>query len=60
MGRVARLKGFGLEELGVPVNRTVQVNEYLQTVYPNILAAGDVAGPYQFTHWPRTRPGMRP
>ncbi len=50
VGRVARLKGFGLEELGVPVNRTVQVNEYLQTVYPNILAAGDVAGPYQFTH----------
>jgi pyruvate/2-oxoglutarate dehydrogenase complex dihydrolipoamide dehydrogenase (E3) component len=28
----------------------VQTNEYLQTLYPNILAAGDVAGPYQFTH----------
>jgi pyruvate/2-oxoglutarate dehydrogenase complex dihydrolipoamide dehydrogenase (E3) component len=25
-------------------------NEYLETLYPNILAAGDVAGPYQFTH----------
>ncbi len=50
VGRVARLTGFGLEELGVPVNRTVTVNEYLETVYPNILAAGDVAGPYQFTH----------
>jgi len=50
VGRVARLQGFGLEELGIAVNRTVQVNEYLQTVYPNILAAGDVAGPYQFTH----------
>jgi pyruvate/2-oxoglutarate dehydrogenase complex dihydrolipoamide dehydrogenase (E3) component/uncharacterized membrane protein YdjX (TVP38/TMEM64 family) len=50
VGRVARLKGFGLEELGVPVERTVQVDEYLQTVYPNILAAGDVAGPFQFTH----------
>ena len=50
VGRVARLQGFGLEELGIPVNRTVQVNEYLQTIYPNILAAGDVAGPYQFTH----------
>jgi pyruvate/2-oxoglutarate dehydrogenase complex dihydrolipoamide dehydrogenase (E3) component len=50
VGRVARLQGFGLEELGIPVNRTVQVNEYLQTPYPNILAAGDVAGPYQFTH----------
>ena len=50
VGRVARLKGFGLEDLGIPVNRTVQVDEYLQTIYPNILAAGDVAGPYQFTH----------
>jgi len=50
VGRVARLEGFGLEDLGIPVNRTVQVNEYLQTIYPNILAAGDVAGPYQFTH----------
>jgi dihydrolipoamide dehydrogenase len=50
VGRSARLKGFGLEELGIPVNRTVQVNEYLETNYPNILAAGDVAGPFQFTH----------
>jgi pyruvate/2-oxoglutarate dehydrogenase complex dihydrolipoamide dehydrogenase (E3) component len=50
VGRSARLKGFGLEEIGVAVNRTVQVNEYLETNFPNILAAGDVAGPYQFTH----------
>ncbi len=50
VGRSARLQGFGLEELGIPVNRTVQTNEYLQTIYPNILAAGDVAGPFQFTH----------
>ena len=50
VGRVARLEGFGLEALGIPVQRTVQVNEHLQTLYPNILAAGDVAGPFQFTH----------
>lgn len=50
VGRSARLKGFGLEELGIAVNKTVQVNEYLETSFPNILAAGDVAGPYQFTH----------
>jgi pyruvate/2-oxoglutarate dehydrogenase complex dihydrolipoamide dehydrogenase (E3) component/uncharacterized membrane protein YdjX (TVP38/TMEM64 family) len=50
VGRSARLKGFGLEEIGVIVNRTVQVNEYLETNFPNVLAAGDVAGPYQFTH----------
>ena len=50
VGRVARLEGFGLEELGIPVKRTVQVNEYLETSFPHILAAGDVAGPFQFTH----------
>jgi len=50
VGRVARLKGFGLEELGIAAQRTVPVDAYLQTIYPNILAAGDVAGPYQFTH----------
>ncbi len=52
VGRAARTKGYGLEELGIPVTkqRTVEVNEYLQTNYPNIYACGDVAGPYQFTH----------
>ncbi len=50
VGRVARLSGFGLEELGIPAQRTVATDDYLQTVFPNILAAGDVAGPYQFTH----------
>jgi pyruvate/2-oxoglutarate dehydrogenase complex dihydrolipoamide dehydrogenase (E3) component len=50
VGRVARLQGYGLEELGIPTQRTVAVNDYLETLYPNIYAAGDVAGPYQFTH----------
>jgi pyruvate/2-oxoglutarate dehydrogenase complex dihydrolipoamide dehydrogenase (E3) component len=50
VGRVANLNGYGLEELGIPVERTVITNEFLQTKYPNIYAAGDVAGPYQFTH----------
>jgi pyruvate/2-oxoglutarate dehydrogenase complex dihydrolipoamide dehydrogenase (E3) component len=50
VGRVARLQGYGLEDLGIPTQRTVDTNEYLQTIYPNIYAAGDVAGPYQFTH----------
>ena len=50
VGREARLTGYGLEELGIPAERTVQTNEYLQTIYPNIYAAGDVAGPYQLTH----------
>jgi len=50
VGRVARLSGYGLETLGIETNRTVLTNEYLETLYPNIFAAGDVAGPYQFTH----------
>jgi pyruvate/2-oxoglutarate dehydrogenase complex dihydrolipoamide dehydrogenase (E3) component len=50
VGRVARLKGYGLEEVGVRFKRTIEVNEHLQTSVPNIYACGDVAGPYQFTH----------
>ena len=52
VGRVANTTGYGLEELGIPTTkaRTVETNEYLQTIYPNIYACGDVAGPYQFTH----------
>jgi pyruvate/2-oxoglutarate dehydrogenase complex dihydrolipoamide dehydrogenase (E3) component/uncharacterized membrane protein YdjX (TVP38/TMEM64 family) len=50
VGRAANLTGFGLEELGIPTGRTVDINEFLQTSYPNIYAAGDVAGPFQFTH----------
>ncbi|HRE55464.1 MAG TPA: FAD-dependent oxidoreductase, partial [Candidatus Competibacter sp.] len=50
VGRVANTEGYGLEELGIPAGRTVETNDYLQTLYPNIYAAGDVAGPYQFTH----------
>lgn len=50
VGRSARLKGYGLEALGVKTGRTLEVNEFLQTNFPNIYACGDVAGPYQFTH----------
>ncbi len=52
LGRAANTTGFGLEELGVEISerRTIEVNEFLQTNFPNIYACGDVAGPYQFTH----------
>ena len=52
VGRIANTAGYGLEELGIPVTkaRTVETNEFLQTLYPNIYACGDVAGPFQFTH----------
>jgi pyruvate/2-oxoglutarate dehydrogenase complex dihydrolipoamide dehydrogenase (E3) component len=51
VGRKARLTGYGLEELGIETDKTIVTNDYLETIYPNIFAAGDVAGPYQFTHF---------
>lgn len=52
IGRKANVEGYGLEALEMPLTErgTIEVNEYLQTVYPSIYACGDVAGPYQFTH----------
>ena len=52
VGRAPRTEGFGLEEMGVQLrqNRTIEVNEYLQTNIHTIYACGDVTGPYQFTH----------
>ncbi|MGE5161350.1 MAG: FAD-dependent oxidoreductase [Betaproteobacteria bacterium] len=52
VGRVANTAGYGLEELGVgtTAQRTVETDESLRTIYPNITACGDVAGPFQFTH----------
>ncbi|MEO8104205.1 MAG: FAD-dependent oxidoreductase, partial [Betaproteobacteria bacterium] len=50
VGRIANTRGYGLEELGIPATKVVEVNDYLETIYPNIFACGDVAGPYQFTH----------
>jgi len=52
IGRVANTAGYGLEELGVELSdrRTVQINAFQETNFPNIYACGDVSGPYQFTH----------
>jgi pyruvate/2-oxoglutarate dehydrogenase complex dihydrolipoamide dehydrogenase (E3) component len=51
VGRTARLTGYGLEELGIDTEGTVVTDDWLQTKYPNIFAVGDVAGPFQFTHF---------
>ena len=53
VGRRARIGGFGIDQLGIELssNRTIEVNEFLETNFPNIYAIGDVAGPYQFTHF---------
>lgn len=50
LGRKPRVQGYGLEALGISARPTIETNEYLQTRFPNILVAGDAAGPYQFTH----------
>ena len=52
VGRRANTQNFGLEEIGVEINPngTVKTDERLRTNIPSILACGDVAGPYQFTH----------
>ncbi|HZX70389.1 MAG TPA: FAD-dependent oxidoreductase, partial [Rhodanobacter sp.] len=50
VGRKPRTTGFGLEALGIPTGPTVETDAWLATLYPNIYACGDVAGPYQFTH----------
>ncbi len=52
LGRVPNVKGFGLEEMGVELdkNSNIETNEFLQTNFPNIFCSGDVHGRYQFTH----------
>ncbi len=52
VGRSPRVEGYGLEELGIPLTprRTIETDAWLQTLYPNIYAVGDVAGPFQLTH----------
>ena len=52
IGRVAAIQGYGLDSLGIEISnsRTIEINEFQQTNYPNIFACGDVSGPFQFTH----------
>jgi len=50
-GRRARIKGCGLEDVGVKLGRDgIEVDTHLQTSVPRIWAAGDCVGPYRFTH----------
>jgi pyruvate/2-oxoglutarate dehydrogenase complex dihydrolipoamide dehydrogenase (E3) component len=49
-GKVANTD-LGLENAGVKYNRrSIGVNDFMQTSAKHIFAAGDVAGPYMFTH----------
>lgn len=53
VGRAANTSGLGIDLLGLETNPngTLVVDQFLRTTQqPHILACGDVAGPYQFTH----------
>ena len=50
VGRKPRLKGYGIETLGIDTDRPLETNAWLETLFPNIYAVGDVVGPYLFTH----------
>lgn len=52
VGRIANVKGFGLEELGVQLSPrgTIAADPFLRTNIPTIFCAGDATGPFQFTH----------
>lgn len=52
VGRQANTAGLGLEDLGFEhtPQGTLVVDDYLRTIFPDVHACGDVAGPYQFTH----------
>ena len=50
-GRRPNVENLGLDAIGLKTNdHGVVVNDYLQTSRPHIYAAGDVAGPFLFTH----------
>lgn len=52
VGRKANTDGIDWGKLGINLNPngTIKVDQYLRANGKNIYAAGDVAGPYQFTH----------
>lgn len=50
-GRTPNIESLDLKAAGVHfTKRGVETNERLQTSQPHIYAAGDVVGPFQFTH----------
>jgi pyruvate/2-oxoglutarate dehydrogenase complex dihydrolipoamide dehydrogenase (E3) component len=52
LGRQPNVAGLGLEQAGVVYDpqKGIQIDAYLRTSTPHILACGDVTGPYRFTH----------
>jgi pyruvate/2-oxoglutarate dehydrogenase complex dihydrolipoamide dehydrogenase (E3) component len=51
-GRRPNTDGLWLEEIGIAFDEHgVRIDRACRTSVPSVWAAGDVAGPYQFTHW---------
>ena len=50
IGRRPVLKGYGLENIAVEVERGIKVNDVMQTSLPNVYAAGDVTGFSMLAH----------
>lgn len=51
-GRQPNTHGLGLEAVGVALDeRGVKIDRACRTSVSSVWAIGDVAGPYQFTHW---------
>ena len=50
VGRRPVLKGYGLENIAVDVERGIKVNARMQTSLPNVYAAGDVTGFSMLAH----------
>jgi pyruvate/2-oxoglutarate dehydrogenase complex dihydrolipoamide dehydrogenase (E3) component len=52
VGRSANVEGMGLEGVGVALDQQgrIAVDPFLRSSVPTIFAAGDVTGPFQFTH----------
>ena len=50
VGRKPRAEGYGIETLGIDTDRPLETNAWLETLFPNIYAVGDVVRAYLFTH----------
>jgi pyruvate/2-oxoglutarate dehydrogenase complex dihydrolipoamide dehydrogenase (E3) component len=51
VGRKPNVEGMDLEKAGVQYSpKGITTDEFLRTAAPNIIACGDVVGPYQFSH----------
>lgn len=50
VGRRANIRGFGLENIGVAMERGIKVNEKMETSVPGVYAAGDVTAFSMLAH----------